>query len=168
MEIYLVRHGLAVERGSKGIASDAERPLTEEGIRRMRVQARGLAALECRAKTVLTSPLVRAVQTAELVRAALGEGAEVVETPALKPAARPEGALRLIAEREEPALVLVGHEPFLSEFTSLLLVGDTRMAVDFKKGGACCIVFQDDVAAGKGTLEWHVPPKALRSLGRRR
>jgi phosphohistidine phosphatase len=171
MVVYLVRHGVAVKPGSKGISSDAKRLLTEEGLRKMRVGARGLVALGCRARTVLTSPLIRTRQTADLVCAALeeavgGDAVEVDETPALKPAAPPEAALRLIAQRAESELVLVGHEPFLSELLSLMLAGHRRMAIDFKKGGAACVTFADEAAPGKGTLDWLVPPKALRGLAR--
>ena len=170
MVVYLVRHGLAVERGSEGIPSDAARPLTEEGIARMKVQARGLAALPREADrpgVILTSPLLRALQTAEIIQKALPERIEVVETRALGPATQPKTLIRLLAGRTDAGVVLVGHEPFMGQLMSLMLVGHTRMAVDFRKGGCACIRFEGEVAAGKGALEWHLPPKALRSLGKR-
>jgi phosphohistidine phosphatase len=162
--IYLVRHGLAAERGAE-FPDDDERPLTKEGIERMRAEALGLRELGVSLDRVLTSPLVRAVQTAEVLAAGVGCAAPLVSVDALRPGGRYEALMaafeRLSGDR---SVALVGHMPSIGEITARLIGASGPL--EFKKGGICCIETDALPPAGAGTLRWFMPPRALRSLGR--
>jgi phosphohistidine phosphatase len=162
--IYLVRHGLAAERGAE-FPDDDERPLTKEGIERMRAEALGLRGLGVSLDRVLTSPLVRAVQTAEVLAAGVGCAAPLVSVDALRPGGRYEALMaafgRLSGDR---SVALVGHMPSIGEIAGRLIGASGPL--EFKKGAICCIETDALPPAGAGTLRWFMPPRALRSLGR--
>jgi len=164
MNLLLLRHGIAVDFGTPGYERDSERPLTPEGRRKTRAVARALAALGISPDVILTSPLVRAHQTAEIVASSmkLKKRMEICE-----PLASGGDAKRLIAEvnRRHPnaeRIMLVGHEPDLSLLASLLLTGCADgVAMEFKKGGVCSLE-ADELRAGKcATLLWLAPPRVL-------
>jgi phosphohistidine phosphatase len=159
--IVLVRHAIAAERGDAW-PDDALRPLTERGVSRFKVAARGLAWLDLDIEEVWTSPLVRARQTADLLAAALG-GPPVRTLDSLTPGGTPASVARAIESATRGSrLALVGHEPDVGALASWWL-GSAR-GVAFKKGGACRI----DVGAlsrpGSGELAWCLPPRLLRRL----
>jgi phosphohistidine phosphatase len=161
-ELYLVRHGLAEERGDAW-PDDTKRPLTDEGISRMRKAARGLARLGVSVEVVLTSPLVRARQTAEALAAALDPRPSLVNVDSLAP----DGAYAsVIADLEKHArktrLALVGHEPMIGELAARLL--GSRHPIEFKKGAVCRIDIDDLPPAGPGDLRWMLTPKIMRAL----
>jgi len=160
--LYLVRHGLAEERGDAW-PDDTKRPLTDEGISRMRKAARGLARLGVSVEVVLTSPLVRARQTAEILAGALDPRPSLVNVDSLAP----DGAYAsVVADLEKHArktrLALVGHEPMIGEFAARLL--GSRHPIEFKKGAVCRIDIDDLPPAGPGDLRWMLTPKILRAL----
>ena len=161
-ELYLVRHGLAEERGDAW-PDDTKRPLTDEGISRMRKAARGLARLGVSVEVVLTSPLVRARQTAEILAGALDPRPSLVNVDSLAP----DGAYAsVVADLEKHArktrLALVGHEPMIGEFAARIL--GSRHPIEFKKGAVCRIDLEDLPPAGPADLRWMLTPKILRSL----
>jgi phosphohistidine phosphatase len=161
-ELYLVRHGLAEERGDAW-PDDTKRPLTDEGISRMRKAARGLARLGVSVEIVLTSPLVRARQTAEILAGALDPRPSLVNVDSLAP----DGTYAsVVADLEKHArktrLALVGHEPMIGELAAKIL--GTRHPVEFKKGAVCRIDIDDLPPAGPGDLRWMLTPKILRAL----
>ena len=161
-ELYLVRHGLAEERGDAW-PDDTKRPLTDEGISRMRKAARGLARLGVSVEVVLTSPLVRARQTAEILAGALDPRPSLVNVDSLAP----DGAYAsVIADLEKHArktrLALVGHEPMIGELAARLL--GSRHPIEFKKGAVCRIDIDDLPPAGPGDLRWMLTPKIMRAL----
>jgi phosphohistidine phosphatase len=162
MDILLVRHGIAVERGSRGFDDDAKRPLTSAGRDRMFEAARGLERLYT-PQVIFTSPLVRAMQTAEILQSTykLGKTRECV---ALATGNHQE----LIAALEEAdigSVALVGHEPSMSELFSTLLTGHAHaVSATFKKGAAALIRSGDDLRAGECWLEWLIQPAALRRI----
>ena len=161
-ELYLVRHGLAEERG-EAWPDDTKRPLTDEGISRMRKAARGLARLGVSVEVVLTSPLVRARQTAEILAGALDPRPSLVNVDSLAP----DGAYAsVVADLEKHArktrLALVGHEPMIGEFAARIL--GSRHPIEFKKGAVCRIDIDDLPPAGPGDLRWMLTPKILRAL----
>jgi len=161
-ELYLVRHGLAEERGDAW-PDDTKRPLTDEGISRMRKAERGLARLGVSVEVVLTSPLVRARQTAEALAAALDPRPSLVNVDSLAP----DGAYAsVIADLEKHArktrLALVGHEPMIGELAARLL--GSRHPIEFKKGAVCRIDIDDLPPAGPGDLRWMLTPKIMRAL----
>jgi phosphohistidine phosphatase len=161
-ELYFVRHGLAAERGDAW-PDDTKRPLTDEGISRMRKAARGLARLGVAVEIVLTSPLVRARQTAEIVAAGLDPRPSLVNVDSLAP----DGTYAaVLADLEKHArktrIALVGHEPMMGELAARLI--GSRHPIEFKKGGICRIDVEDLPPAGPGDLRWMLTPKILRLL----
>jgi len=164
MEVFLIRHGVAYERSHKRWPNDALRPLTPSGRRKFRKAARGLAGCLPKSVVLLTSPYVRARDTATiLAKAGLrGQPIECAELAAGVPASK---AFELLRIRKEKSIALVGHEPNLSSFLSAALAAErARLEIDFKKGGAACIEFAGRVEPGSGLLKWMLPPRVLRSL----
>jgi phosphohistidine phosphatase len=161
-ELYLIRHGLAEERGENW-PDDAKRPLTAEGVTRLRRSARGLARLGVSLDLMLTSPLVRARQTAETLAADFDPRPAIVVMDALAP----EGSIQaVIADLHKHAkrtrIALVGHEPGIGELAARL--AGARQALQFKKGAVCRIDVDALPPATAGSLRWFVPPKILRAL----
>ena len=168
MHIYLIRHAEAQQLGQKNDFSDEKRVLTGEGRDRMREGAKGLRALAVEPDLVLTSPLARALETAEIVAAALGVNKkEIVQTGNLKP-----GALidELFAEIKKhtgvESLGLVGHEPDLSGIISKIVMGQGRIPLDLKKGSVCCLNVTETVPMLRGNLVWLLTLKHLRMLSK--
>ena len=161
-ELYLVRHGLAEERGDAW-PDDAKRPLTADGMARMRKAARGLARLGVALDVVLTSPLVRARQTAEILAGAIDPRPSLVNLDSLVPDA---SYAALVADLEKHArkthIALVGHEPGIGELAARLI--GSRHSIEFKKGAVCRIDVDDFPPNGPGDLRWLLTPKILRSL----
>jgi phosphohistidine phosphatase len=164
MDVYLVRHAIAHERSRARWPDDAMRPLTAAGKRRFHKAARGLGRLLPKSAFLLTSPFVRARDTALILAsvAKLRAPVEAAELASGKPA--PE-AFKLLRSRKKAAIVLVGHEPNLSVFLSAALAGDrASLKFAFKKGGAACLTFAGPIQPGRATLKWFMPPRALRAL----
>jgi len=165
MELYIVRHAIAVERGDPAYPWDDDRPLTPEGIHKFRLAARGLERLKLRPERIFSSPLLRARQTAELLRDAVSPDVEIEITPGLKPESDYSEALGAVAATGAESVAVVGHEPHLSGFTSFLLVGPSAGAsVILKKGAVACVGFPAEPAPGLGYIEWLLQPGMLRQL----
>jgi phosphohistidine phosphatase len=161
-ELYLVRHGLAEERG-EAWPDDAKRPLTEEGMSRMRKAARGLARLGVAFDIVLTSPLTRARQTAEIVAGAMGPRPTLVAIDSLSPAGSVTGVIDELAKNaRKTRIALVGHEPGIGELAARLI--GSRHAIEFKKGAVCRIDVEALPPSGPGDLRWLLTPKILRAI----
>jgi phosphohistidine phosphatase len=162
-ELLIVRHGIAVEPGTVGIA-DAERPLTPKGVKRMRQVAEGLFKLDLKLDRIVTSPLPRARQTAEIVAEAL-DALELVEVSNVLQAGTAAATIeRWLRERSEERLMIVGHNPTLSDLVSLLVLGSTQPEIcDLKKGAVAALT-------GTGTtknlfdVNWIAPPRLFRGL----
>jgi phosphohistidine phosphatase len=161
MKLLIIRHAIAVERGASGIA-DEERPLTPRGEKRFRRAARGLARV-CRSPdAVLTSPLIRARQTA-LIAAAAWKRLEPVDVPALA-SGEDEGLEGVLATYPaEATLAIVGHEPHLSGMLARLLGAGRPDRFTFRKGGAALVELPGRLGDG-GQLVWYLPPRLLRRL----
>ena len=160
--LYFVRHGLAEERGDAW-PDDSKRPLTDEGMSRMRKAARGLARLGVTVDLVLSSPVVRARQTAELLAAGLESRPSLVNVDSLAP----DGShAAVIADLEKHArkncIALVGHEPMIGELVARLI--GSRHPIEFKKGAVCRVDLEDLPPVGPGDLRWLLTPKILRAL----
>ena len=162
MQLLVIRHGIAVERGTPGIP-DEDRPLTPEGEEKFAEAAKGLAALVERPDALLTSPLLRAKQTAALAAAAWGK-IDPVETPALAGGSFEEQAAVLDRYRGDATVAVVGHEPHLSALLARLLGSRHDDRVAFRKGGAALVDVPGRLAGG-GQLVWFLSPKVLRKLG---
>ncbi len=173
IELYLMRHGIAAELGEGGVVRDADRPLTLEGRARMKQAAGGLRELGLKFNMILTSPLLRARQTAEAVAEVLDLQHKVRIVESLAPGqafATGEGGhaeifLELGAYQFDRAL-LVGHQPDLSELASYLLTGNRNLNIEFKKGALCAIELASLPPRGPALLRWHMTPRQLRMLGK--
>jgi len=162
MKAYFLRHGLAVKRG-EWEGDDAARPLTEDGVRKTVDIAAALARLDLDVESIITSPLVRAKATADIVARTLGLESRTVEDQRLAPgfdAARLRAILR--DHRGAGTVMLVGHEPDFSETLSELIGGGS---LEIKKAGLA-LVDLPDTRPGRGRLRWLIPPKMLARLGR--
>lgn len=163
MEVFLVRHAIAHERNRKRWPNDAKRPLTPAGKDKFRKAARGLAQWLPKSAALLTSPYVRARETA-VILAAARRGAKPEECAELAADRPVSDAFELLRTRKEKAVVLVGHEPYLSGLLSAALAGkDARIRIEFKKGGAACIEFAARIEPGRATFRWMLPPRVLRA-----
>lgn len=162
MRLLVFRHGIAEDRSADG--TDASRALTEHGVERTRAAARGLAAFADRPDVILSSPKTRALETAREAAAAFGRDVEVLDELADGP---PDAVLRTLAARPEETVMIVGHEPMLSELVEQACTGVRRLGfVDMRKAGCACI----DIAFAPGgepagaALLWLATPKMLRGL----
>jgi phosphohistidine phosphatase len=166
MTLYIMRHGVAVNRAEGGARSDdRERALTPKGIKRMQKAAKGLTRLALSFDRILTSPLERARQTAKIVAQALRLENRVEEIPQLSPDQSVQDLLSgLAAHAGEKRILLVGHEPLLSRTVSFLLSGKAGAAIRLKKGGLCCLEVDGAPAQGSAVLHWALTPKQLRLL----
>ena len=161
-ELYLIRRGLAEERGDAW-PDDNKRPLTEEGMSRLRKQARGLARLGVALDVVLTSPLVRARQTAEIIAAALNPRPNLATIDSLAPDGTYQAIMADLEKHARKArIALVGHEPDIGELAARLI--GTRHAIEFKKGAVCRIDVDALPPGGPGELRWFFPPKVMREI----
>jgi phosphohistidine phosphatase len=157
MRLILVRHAEAVPMGTDGIATDSERPLTELGKQQATKLGELLKAKGIAVSVVMTSPLVRAVQTAELLSQALTPGKELVITERLSlDELRPKKLSKLIFEQGGLPM-LVGHMPTIAEYLSWLMNANTD-AIDFDKASAAGVSCEYEIAKGGGTLEWLITP----------
>jgi phosphohistidine phosphatase len=161
VELYLIRHGIAAERGD-AYPDDSKRPLTGEGITRLRQIARGLATIGVSFDQILTSPLVRARQTAEVFAENLDGKPAVNVAHSLAPGGKYTALvddLSKYARRQR--IALVGHEPDLGQ-TAARLIG-ARSPIEFKKGGIARIDVDALPPTGPGHLRWFATPKMLRA-----
>jgi phosphohistidine phosphatase len=168
MKLLLVRHAPAGDRLAWIAAGkdDFLRPLVPEGRRRMREAARGLARLVDPPAALATSPLVRAVETADVLARALDVPA-AEELDALRPGSPARALLPWLREHRDDELVAaVGHEPHLGGLASWLLAGRARPFVALKKGGACLLDLGGSPREGGAVLVWAMQPGQLRRVGR--
>jgi phosphohistidine phosphatase len=161
VKLLIVRHAIAVERGTPGVPDD-ERRLTPEGKRRFRRAARGLARLVSRPDALLTSPLPRARETAEIAARAWGRVA-VKTIDALRDGDNAALETALGARGDDALVAIVGHEPHLSSLLARLLDSRRSDRLAFRKGGAALVEVPGSLTEG-GHLLWFLPPKALRQL----
>lgn len=166
MELIILRHAIAFPRDAKRWPDDAERPLTMEGVKRARRAAAGLKRIATRPSLVLTSPLVRARDTA-VIFAQAARWPEAKRCAALSPGGSPEGVLEDLRRQSGNAdcVAVVGHQPHLGRLLALCLRGEPRSeAFELKKSSVVCIDFEGEPRASQGTLQWSLPPRILREL----
>jgi len=167
MNILVIRHAIAEDREEfkRTGQPDDLRPLTKEGRQKMKAAARGLKQVVKNIDVLATSPLVRAVQTADIVTAAYG-GLKAVEVDQLKPDEPPQSLLKWLQKcKGDSTIAVVGHEPHLGMFVSWLLTGLQNSFFELKKGGACLLELDESMRPGRARLLWSLPPAQLRALG---
>lgn len=166
MNLFLLRHGIAVERGTPGFSNDDARPLTPKGKRQLRKIAAALRALEPGFDAVLSSPLVRARQTAEIVAAELKLKKRLAFADELKPGSGAKMLVQKIGALEAAPenILLVGHEPDFSGLISLFITGKTGAGLVLKKGGLAKLEIENLRAGKCAVLAWLLTPKQMKRL----
>jgi phosphohistidine phosphatase len=170
MRLLLVRHGIAAALGGS-VARDEDRPLTAQGQRRLRQVAAALLHLAPPPRAILTSPLLRARQTAEILAQAWGDLRPEI-APALARGDIRDLRRALAGFDNEDTILLIGHEHWISKFTAHLLEGKSGRAFRYRKGGVALIETagkaqvrpRDPADAGRGTLLWFIPPRVFRKI----
>ena len=166
MDLYMIRHAIAVDEGAPEYADDSQRPLTDKGKKKMRQIANGLHTLGVEFDLILSSPYVRATGTAEILADVFKMKKEIKFSDNLVPMGDPE---LLIAELNEKytasSIVFVGHEPFLSALIGLLVSENANVDMTIKKGGVCRLSADNLHHTRKATLEWLLTPGVLVEIG---
>ena len=166
VRLYLVRHAIAFERDDKKWPDDDKRPLTHKGSARMREIVDGLVELDVELDLVITSPLVRAQQTADLLIAGWPDPPALTVSDALSTSGTPTDVAGALSRHTKlKNIALVGHEPGLGDLAAFLIGAKAPLA--FKKGGVACIEMPTLPVVGPGQLIWHATPKMLRGLATR-
>jgi len=157
MNLYLIRHAIAVDEGE----DDSQRPLTDKGKKKMRTIAKGLRELGVEFDLILSSPYVRARETAEILVDVFKMKKEVKFSENLVPAGNPN---LLMSELDVAAnldsIAIVGHEPFLTSLIGLLVSDHASVDITLKKGGVCSLS-TDDLRAHKASMDWLLTPGIL-------
>ena len=159
MEIWLLRHAAAEERAESG--RDEDRTLSEDGHRRARELARGLAELEPGIELILTSPYQRARQTAEPVARTLRLTSKLRETQALEPSSDPEEILGEVRGEQAQVILLVGHEPHLGALLGRLVSGRAGLEIPMKKASLARLTWE---GSGPATLRALLPARIVARL----
>jgi len=162
MRIYLIRHSNAVEMGTSDFEEDAQRPLTERGREKMKNIARALKELGIQPNLIVSSPYVRAVQTAQILKRVLECKKDLSICDALVPLGNASDIFGEINEKYNvDDLILVGHEPCLSVLIGMLTSGTPDILIALKYGGICCLSIDDLRLQRMAVLEWLLTPKIL-------
>ena len=166
MQLYVVRHGIAVDRQDPKCPSDPERYLTEEGVEKTRQVAKGMAALGITGDLFLTSPYVRATQTAEIFASALDYAKQKIRrTDLLLPRAEPSLLFReLASDKQASSVFLFGHAPQLDDVIATAL-GSKKHVTALKKAGVALVELKR-VSPPIAVLVWLAIPKLLRRVGK--
>ena len=164
-EFYIMRHGIAAQRGSEGVFEDSKRKLTLEGREKMQEIAKALKRLGFVVDWIVTSPLVRAVETAQIIAASLDSKVPMDLCDELRPGEPPEKLLSILSKQpERKRILLVGHEPDLSILAARLMGAGRNANLAFKKGGCCLITSEEFPSSSEGQLVWWLTPRVLRAI----
>lgn len=166
MDLYFLRHAIAVPRGTPGY-EDAKRPLTPEGKAKLEKIARGIKKLGLSFDTILSSPFLRAKDTAKQVAARLRLSRKLNFEPTLSAEGSPASFVRVLQNEYKgvKSLLVVGHEPYLTSLISILITGKPGAAILLKKGGLCKLTIEQELRYGLcATLNWLITPRQLIKL----
>jgi phosphohistidine phosphatase len=168
MELYLLRHGIAVDRAADSFRDDSHRPLTPAGVKRTRKVVKALMGMKLTLDLVLTSPYVRAKQTADIVVEEFEIQQKLRLCSALTPGSKPRDLVVDLKRhaQNDSKVMLVGHEPGMSAFASLLIFGRPDAHLTLKKAGLCVLDTGDLVAGQCASLELLLTPKVLLRIAR--
>jgi phosphohistidine phosphatase len=158
MDLYVIRHGDAQPLGAGGIRNDAERPLTATGQAQCGPLAAALQRQNVRLERIVTSPLLRARQTAEGLLKHLPQPAPTLHTcDHLAPDGKRRKLTRFLRGLGVESVAIVGHMPDLSLYVGWL-IGGKKAQIDMAKAGIACIHFDDEPDKGDGALTWLATP----------
>lgn len=162
MHLYLIRHGIAAE--PEEYETDEERPLTKEGASKTRKVAQRLYKIDIQFDLILTSPLLRASQTAQILQTA-GLSSQIEESSALAPSGDIHNWLEWYEQWQETGrlhLALVGHQPDLGNWAETLLWGRAQDALILKKAGIIGLILPETGSpVARSQMFWLTPPKFL-------
>jgi phosphohistidine phosphatase len=166
MQLFIVRHGIAIDREDPKCPSDPERYLTPEGLKKTREAAKGFAAVEGSPRLFVSSPYVRALQTAEIFAEELhAPKSKIEKSEFLLPGAEAAGFFRELSHKKSlQSVICFGHAPQLDELIAFAL-GSKKDLTELKKAGAACIELTR-LHPPAGTLVWLMTAKALRKLAK--
>lgn len=163
MILYVIRHGIAVDRTDPKSPADPERPLTARGVQKTRSAALGWRELGAKPDAIVTSPYLRAAQTAEIFAEAVGFPLEKIRvSESLKPGGNPAEAMREVARLRAKEVACFGHAPHVDMMIAHL-AGAPVPFTELKKAGAACL--EQASAHGRWELRWVLVPKMLREFG---
>lgn len=167
MDLYLLRHGLAAKPAATHLHTDRQRPLTAEGVKKVKRVAAAVRAMDLSFDLILSSPFLRARQTAEIVADALKAEKRLQFTELLAASANPKALAEHLAHLrpDRRSVLLVGHEPLLTSLLSLLLSGGPFLRVDLKKAGLCKLSVESFKPEYRAALNWLLTPKQMAIMG---
>jgi len=167
VDLYILRHGIAEERTGSTPGGDSQRRLTDEGKKKMRRIAKGMKALHLEFDLILSSPFLRAKETAEIVAAVFGIEKLLNLSSNLAADGNPKELIDELKRNysKRKRVLLVGHEPYLSRLISLLISGDTGIPIILKKGGLCKLSLASLHYGRCATLDWLLTPGQTRKTG---
>ena len=163
MNLFLLRHGLAVDSSKPGFKKDADRPLPPKGKQRLWRVAEAMEEMDLEFEAIISSPFVRAAQTADIIAEAFEIRKKLSTSDHLTPNGNPKLLLEHLNQLE-PApkgVLLVGHEPYLSQLIGLLVAGNTNALIDLKKGALCKLEIENLRCGRCATLAWLLTPKQM-------
>lgn len=165
MDLYIIRHAIAVDEVTSDYASDSERPLTDKGRKKMRQIARALRHLGVDLDLILSSPYIRACETAEILSDVFKMKSKIIFSDHLIPDGNPELVIGEINEKHTvDSLAIVGHEPHLSALIGMLTADTTKLEITLKKGGVCHLSADNLQHDHSATLEWLLTPGILMKI----
>jgi phosphohistidine phosphatase len=166
MQLYIVRHGIAIDREDPNCPPDPERFLTDEGMEKTRQVAKGVAEIGAVPDLMLSSPYLRAVQTAEIFASALEQNKQKIrKSDLLLPGADPMQLFRELArEKQASAVFIFGHAPHLDDLIATA-IGSKHHVTALKKAGVALVELRRMVPPS-GELVWIATPKMLRKAGK--
>ena len=163
MQFYILRHAIAVPRGTPGYPND-DRPLTEDGIRKMIDNAEAINFIAGKFDVIISSPLIRALHTANILSEYTKYNGRITVTDYLLPGSPQRSLFKYLGEfNHHEKVCIVGHEPHLGYITSKL-IGVDESVIELKKGGICRIDIEKFPPVKPGKLVWLFQPKQLRML----
>jgi phosphohistidine phosphatase len=163
VELYLIRHADAIAVSERGITEDEHRPLSEKGENQAQAIAQGLWRRGILFDKLVTSPLLRAKQTAEvMLKHGPQPGPELLVTEALAPDAKTRQLAKFLRKQGGAIVGLVGHLPHIAEWAAWI-IGGKKAQIDIAKAGVACIVCAESPRKGTGVLQWLVTPEWLGS-----
>ncbi len=163
MKLFLVRHGIAVDGLGGEIKTDAQRPLTAEGQEELEIITRGLKRAGIKIDLLVSSPLIRARQTATVYAETFKLDQPLI-CGALAPGGDPHEVFHFLKGHNEESIALFGHEPDMGEIAQALL--GSEFAIPFKKAGVCRIDVWSMPPTQPGVLKWFMPPKLAKMLAK--
>lgn len=166
MKLYLVRHGIAVDRLSGNIRTDFDRPLTPEGIDETEEVAEALKRLGVKPDLLVSSPLVRARQTAEIFGKKLDCREPIQISNSLQPSGDTTDLYKDLAKTKANEIMFFGHEPDIGELALRLIHAGNHSTLPFKKAGVCRIDVTQLPTSAPGTMKWMITPKIAKAIVR--